>query len=43
MRTDPAVAPEGMSLKDLRQKFPPGASKTIFVVAEDGRYGRRTR
>lgn len=38
MRTDAAVAPEGMSLKELRVKFPPGAAKTIFVVGDNGRY-----
>jgi CIC family chloride channel protein len=38
MRTDPQVAPEDMPLKTLREKYPPGAAKRIFVVTEKGLY-----
>src|SRR5476649_733874 len=38
MRTDPQVAPEAMTLKELRQKYPPGAAKRVFVVSDKGLY-----
>ena len=38
MRTDPQVAPENMTLKELRVKYPPGSAKRIFVVSDKGLY-----
>jgi len=38
MRTDPQVAPEAMTLKELREKYPPGAAKRVFTVSDKGLY-----
>ncbi|MBS0517408.1 MAG: chloride channel protein [Proteobacteria bacterium] len=38
MRTDARVVPESMSLRELREKFPPGSTKHIFVVSDKGGY-----
>src|SRR6266478_874801 len=37
MRRDPAVIAAGLSLDDLRRRFPPGSIKQVFVVDERGR------
>jgi chloride channel protein, CIC family len=37
MRRDPAVIAAGLSLDDLRRRFPPGSIKQVFVVDDDGR------
>jgi CIC family chloride channel protein len=38
MQTDVVVVPQTMSLRTLRQRFPHGTAKYVFVVKEDGRY-----
>ncbi len=37
MRRDPAVIATGFSLDELRQRFPAGSVRQVFVVDEDGR------
>ena len=37
MRRDPAVIAAGLSLDELRRRFPPGSIKQVFVVDDDGR------
>jgi len=38
MRSDPKVVPETMPLREIREKYPPGSAKRIFVVSEDGAF-----
>ena len=38
MQTDVIVVPQTMSLRTLRQRFPHGTAKYVFVVKADGRY-----
>jgi CIC family chloride channel protein len=38
MRSDPKLAPAAMSLRALREKYPPGSAKRVFAVAPDGHY-----
>jgi CIC family chloride channel protein len=38
MRSDPKQVPTNMSLRALREKYPPGAAARVFAVAPDGRY-----
>ncbi|HEY3638460.1 MAG TPA: chloride channel protein [Rhizomicrobium sp.] len=38
MRSDPKIVPTSMSLKALREKYPPGTAKRVFAVAPDGHY-----
>lgn len=38
MRADPKVVPEGMPLKELREKYPPGTDKRVFVASDKGAY-----
>jgi chloride channel protein, CIC family len=38
MRTDATVVPENTSIKELREKFPPGSAKHVFVVSDKGLY-----
>lgn len=38
MRSDPKIVPTGMSLRALRDKYPPGAVARVFAVAPDGHY-----
>jgi len=38
MRSDPKVVPEKMTLREIREKYPPGSAKRIFVVSEDGAF-----
>lgn len=38
MRSDPKVVPETMSLREIREKYPTGIAKRIFVVAEGGAF-----
>lgn len=38
MRSDPKVVPETMSLREIREKYPPGSTKRIFVVSEGGAF-----
>ena len=37
MRRDPAVIAAGLSLDELRRRFPPGSIKQVFVVDDNGR------
>jgi CIC family chloride channel protein len=36
MRADPKIVQEGMSVREIRAKYPPGSAKRVFVVAKDG-------
>lgn len=38
MRSDPKLVPTNMSLRALREKFPPGSAKQVFAAAPDGHY-----
>ena len=38
MRSDPKLVPTNMSLRALREKYPPGSATRVFAVAPDGRY-----
>ncbi|SJZ47700.1 chloride channel protein, CIC family [Enhydrobacter aerosaccus] len=38
MRSDAPVVPENMPLRQLRERFPPGSAKYVFVVSEKGIY-----
>jgi CIC family chloride channel protein len=38
MRSDPKLVPTSMSLKSLREKYPPGTAKRVFAIAPDGHY-----
>jgi CIC family chloride channel protein len=38
MRSDPKVARSDMTLRALRAKYPPGATKSVYAVDPDGRY-----
>ena len=38
MRSDPKLATTGLSLRALREKYPPGSTARVFAVAPDGRY-----
>jgi len=38
MRSDPKQVPTNMSLRALREKYPPGATARVFAVAPDGHY-----
>jgi chloride channel protein, CIC family len=38
MRADPKVVQEGMSLREVRAKYPPGTAKRVFVVSGDGTF-----
>jgi CIC family chloride channel protein len=38
MRSDPKVVRSDMTLRALRAKYPPGATKSIYAVDSDGRY-----
>ncbi|MBS0278261.1 MAG: chloride channel protein [Proteobacteria bacterium] len=38
MRSDPKVVRSDMSLRALRAKYPPGATKSVYAVDPDGRY-----
>jgi CIC family chloride channel protein len=38
MRTDAKLVPAGMSLEELRERFPLGATKRVFVTRPDGYY-----
>jgi CIC family chloride channel protein len=38
MRTDATVVPENTSIKELREKFPPGSAQHVFVVSDKGVY-----
>jgi CIC family chloride channel protein len=38
MRADPKVVQEGMSLREIRAKYPPGAAKRVFVVSKEGAF-----
>ena len=37
MRTDPKVVLDTTPLRELREKFPPGSAKHVFVVSEAGK------
>jgi chloride channel protein, CIC family len=36
MRADPKVVQEGMTLREVRAKYPPGTAKRVFAVSGDG-------
>lgn len=36
MRADPKLVQEGMSVREVRAKYPPGTAKRVFVVGADG-------
>jgi CIC family chloride channel protein len=38
MRTDPKVVLDTTPLRELREKFPPGAAKHVFVVSDSGAF-----
>jgi len=38
MRSDAKMIPTSMSLKTLREKYPPGTAKRVFATAPDGHY-----
>jgi CIC family chloride channel protein len=38
MRSDPKQVPTNMSLRALREKYPPGAATRVFAIAPDGHY-----
>jgi CIC family chloride channel protein len=38
MRTDPKVVLDTTPLRELREKFPPGSAKHVFVVSESGAF-----
>jgi CIC family chloride channel protein len=38
MRSDPKIVPTTLPLKELREKYPPGAAKRVFAVGPDGHY-----
>jgi len=38
MRADPKVVPEAMPLAELREKYPPGSAKRVFVVSDTGAF-----
>ena len=38
MRADPKVVPETMPLAELREKYPPGSAKRVFVVSDAGAF-----
>lgn len=38
MRTDARVVPESTPLRDVRERFPPGSTKEVFVVSDKGGY-----
>ena len=37
MRADPKIEPETTPLAELREKYPPGSVKRVFVVSEERR------
>jgi len=38
MRADPKIVQEGMTLREVRAKYPPGTAKRVFAVSQDGVY-----
>jgi len=38
MRADPKLVPETMPLAELREKYPPGSAKRVFVVSDSGAF-----
>ena len=38
MRADPKVVPESMTLRELREKYPPGSTKRVFVASDNGAF-----
>ncbi len=38
MRTDPKLVRDTMPLAEIREKFPPGSAKRVFVVSEEGAF-----
>jgi CIC family chloride channel protein len=38
MRADPKLVPETMLLAELREQYPPGSAKRVFVVSETGAF-----
>jgi CIC family chloride channel protein len=38
MRADPKVVQEGMSVREVRAKYPPGTAKRVFVVGKEGAF-----
>ena len=38
MRADPKLVPETMPLAELREKYPPGSAKRVFVVSDGGAF-----
>jgi CIC family chloride channel protein len=38
MRADPKVVQEGMSVREVRAKYPPGAAKRVFVISKEGTF-----
>jgi chloride channel protein, CIC family len=38
MRSDPKVVPVTMPLREIREKYPPGSAKRIFVVSDGGAF-----
>jgi chloride channel protein, CIC family len=36
MRADPKLVQEGMSVREIRAKYPPGTAKRVFVVGKEG-------
>ncbi len=38
MRADPKIVPSDLSIRALRERFPPGSAKRAFVLGPDGAY-----
>jgi chloride channel protein, CIC family len=38
MRSDPKLVPTDMTLRALREKYPPGSTARVFAIARDGHY-----
>ena len=38
MRSDPKLVPTDMTLRALREKYPPGSTARVFAIAPDGHY-----
>ena len=38
MRSDPKIVPAGMPLGEIRERYPLGGAKRVFVINPDGRY-----
>jgi CIC family chloride channel protein len=36
MRADPKIAQEGLSVREIQAKYPPGMAKRVFVVGKEG-------